>query len=54
MFEVADLCRSVVMVPDPELAVRLTKEASKVVPSLEDFRPEVWGLPPYKNDSKKH
>lgn len=43
------LCRSVVMVPDAELAVSLTKQASEVLPSLTNFKPEKWGLPAFES-----
>lgn len=41
-------CRSVVMVPDPELAVNLTQEANEVISSLNAFQPELWGLPAFE------
>jgi pseudouridine-5'-monophosphatase len=37
----------VVMVPHPSLGKELTKDATVVLPSLEDFDPAAWGLPPY-------
>ncbi|XP_053637811.2 pseudouridine-5'-phosphatase isoform X1 [Cherax quadricarinatus] len=37
----------VVMVPDPRLDDKMTKGASQVLKSLEDFRPELFGLPKY-------
>ncbi|XP_042235720.1 pseudouridine-5'-phosphatase-like isoform X3 [Homarus americanus] len=37
----------VVMVPDPRLAQEKTKGSSQVLKSLEDFKPELFGLPTY-------
>ncbi|KAG7205666.1 hypothetical protein KM043_007616 [Ampulex compressa] len=37
----------VVMVPDPNLPKNLTKNATIVLKSLEEFNPENFGLPPY-------
>lgn len=36
-----------VMVPDPNLDPALCQEADQVLRSLEEFRPEQWGLPPF-------
>ncbi|XP_013139625.1 PREDICTED: pseudouridine-5'-phosphatase-like [Papilio polytes] len=38
----------VVMVPDPRMDRNLTKEANLVINSLEDFQPQLFGLPPYE------
>lgn len=37
-----------VMVPDPRLSAELRQEATLVLPSLEAFRPELFGLPVYE------
>lgn len=38
----------VVMVPDPTLEKHLTKRATLLLNNLEEFRPEEFGLPPFK------
>ena len=35
------------MVPDPNLDRKLCGEADQLLDSLEQFRPEQWGLPPF-------
>lgn len=40
-----------VMVPDPHVDDELRKEATVVLKSLNEFRPEQFGLPPF-SDSK--
>ena len=39
----------VVMVPDPRTDDSLKKGATLVLSSLEEFRPEMFGLPPYSD-----
>ena len=53
--ELRSLCmhRSVVMVPDPQLDAAEAAEADVVLSSLEDFRPERWGLPAFTDDVVK-
>lgn len=34
-----------IMVPDPEINQKLTKQATEVLSSLEDVKPEKYGLP---------
>ncbi|KAL6748284.1 HAD-like domain-containing protein [Haematococcus lacustris] len=40
----------VVMVPDPQLDPDQSRAAQQVLGSLEQFRPEAWGLPPYPGE----
>lgn len=37
----------VVMVPDPRVEKSATAEATLVLSSLVDFKPELFGLPPF-------
>eukprot|EP01104_Vermistella_antarctica_P020135 TRINITY_DN841_c0_g1_i1.p1 TRINITY_DN841_c0_g1~~TRINITY_DN841_c0_g1_i1.p1 ORF type:complete len:139 (+),score=21.69 TRINITY_DN841_c0_g1_i1:211-627(+) len=39
----------VVAVPDPEMDREQYAKATRVLSSLDDFRPEEWGLPPYES-----
>lgn len=39
-----------VMVPDPNVSEELRKEATVVLKSLVDFRPEEFGLPPFQDN----
>lgn len=39
----------VVMVPDPRVNKKDTEEATLVLTTLEDFKPELFGLPPFEN-----
>ncbi|ALC38555.1 Gs1l [Drosophila busckii] len=39
----------VVMVPDPRLSTENTSHATQVLGSLQDFKPEQFGLPPFSN-----
>ncbi|XP_022118197.2 pseudouridine-5'-phosphatase [Pieris rapae] len=39
----------VVMVPDPRIDKSLTTEATLVLSSLEEFKPELFGLPPFQD-----
>ncbi|XP_037711593.1 probable pseudouridine-5'-phosphatase isoform X1 [Drosophila subpulchrella] len=39
----------VVMVPDPRLSPEKTSHATQVLGSLADFKPELFGLPPFKD-----
>ena len=41
------LCRSVVMVPDPNMEQKDTLLANEVLDSLQAFDPSHWGLPPF-------
>ena len=38
---------SVVVVPHPEMKHNLFKNPSQIIPSLNDFDPQYWGLPRY-------
>lgn len=37
----------VIVVPDPRIDKALLEDATLVLKSLEDFKPELFGLPPY-------
>ena len=39
----------VVMVPDPRVPKNLTADATIVIDSLLEFKPELFGLPPFKS-----
>ncbi|CAF4920556.1 unnamed protein product [Pieris macdunnoughi] len=39
----------VVVVPDPRIEKKLLKDATLVLNSLEEFQPELFGLPPFPN-----
>lgn len=39
----------VVMVPDPSIHPELRKQATVVLDSLEDFQPEIFGLPAFED-----
>ena len=40
---------NVVMVPDPRIDLSLCTHASICLKSLNEFDPEMWGLPPFNN-----
>ncbi|GBN77941.1 hypothetical protein AVEN_115791-1, partial [Araneus ventricosus] len=40
----------VVMVPDPQVDAEHRKKATLVLETLEDFKPELFQLPPFTND----
>lgn len=39
----------VAMVPHPQMDRELCKQATLVIDSLNDFQPEMFGLPPFSN-----
>lgn len=41
-----------VMVPDSHVPDELRQEATIVLKSLEDFQPELFGLPPFENQNE--
>lgn len=41
------------MVPDPQLDAAEAAQADEVLSSLEEFRPERWGFPPFAHDALK-
>lgn len=43
-----------VMVPDAHVSQELRKEATIVLDSLEQFEPELFGLPPFSDVSNKN
>lgn len=43
-----------VMVPDVHVSQELRKEATIVIDSLEQFEPELFGLPPFKDTSNNN
>lgn len=43
----------VVMVPDARLSRDLTSDATQVLSSLEEFKPEMFGLPGYESEEQE-